>query len=378
MISRELAEKFIERVSAYTEYNVNIMDENGEIIASRDAERVGQYHEVAHRIIEGEADIVDTTDIRDFSNVLPGINMVIEVDGKREGVVGVTGVPSEIRPVALIVKMAIETMLKYERQQEQIRLRENKKERFIYFLTQVEHPDPAELRALADELGYPEEMARIPILIRTRDMDGGEVLRIVRKSPGHTRMDFSFVLSPHHILIFKTMPCETDAILSDYKYRIGEYLGPLLRRMREKDEEPRIYIGNFEDSYTRYYYAYQHCKWLERNGEGSGRAVFFYDYAGQYLKDIIPMREVDEIFHFFEKKISAERFAVYMEAVGALISENYNFAKASKKLFIHKNTLVYRYNQMKELLDVDPVTSASDRAFLAGLHLYARKRGLLE
>ena len=183
MISRELAERFIENVTRYTEYNVNIMDGDGTIIASRDPERVGRYHEVAYRIIKGNEDIVDTTDIREFSNVLPGINMVIEVDGVREGVVGVTGDPKEIRPVALIVKMAIETMLKYERQQEAIRLRENRKERFIYMLTQVEHSDPAELRNLAEELGYPEEMIRIPILIRLKGMDPGEVMHFCETAP---------------------------------------------------------------------------------------------------------------------------------------------------------------------------------------------------
>ena len=100
MISKELAQRFIENVTRYTEYNVNIMDGDGTIIASRDPERIGKYHEVAYRIIKGKEDIIDTTGLRDFPNVLPGINMVINVDGVREGVVGVTGNPEEIRPVA--------------------------------------------------------------------------------------------------------------------------------------------------------------------------------------------------------------------------------------------------------------------------------------
>ena len=157
MISKLLAEKFIEQVTEYTSYNVNIMDEDGVIIASRNSERVGQYHEIAYRIVHGEEDIVDTTTIEQFPNVLPGINMVIEMDGRREGVVGVTGEPEEIRPVAMIVKMAIQSMLRYEKQQEKARLRENRKERFIHMLTEVEYADSQEIRELAEELGYPEE-----------------------------------------------------------------------------------------------------------------------------------------------------------------------------------------------------------------------------
>ncbi len=64
MISKLLAEKFIEQVTAYTTYNVNIMDEDGVIIASRNADRVGQYHEIAYRIVHGKADIEDTTNLQ--------------------------------------------------------------------------------------------------------------------------------------------------------------------------------------------------------------------------------------------------------------------------------------------------------------------------
>ena len=41
MIEPELARRFIEQVTQYTEYNINIMNESGVIIASRDPKRVG-------------------------------------------------------------------------------------------------------------------------------------------------------------------------------------------------------------------------------------------------------------------------------------------------------------------------------------------------
>ena len=115
MLDKEFATKFIERVTRYTDFNVNIMDERGIIIASRDKKRIGQYHEIAYRLITGQEEMIDTTGMS-FPNVLPGINMIIATGGRREGVVGVTGDPEEVRPVALMVKMAFETMLKYEQQ----------------------------------------------------------------------------------------------------------------------------------------------------------------------------------------------------------------------------------------------------------------------
>ena len=91
MIEPELARRFIEQVTQYTEYNINIMNEAGVIIASRDPKRVGTYHEVADRIIHGTQDMIVIRDERMFPGVLPGINMAIMHDGHKEGVVGVTG-----------------------------------------------------------------------------------------------------------------------------------------------------------------------------------------------------------------------------------------------------------------------------------------------
>ena len=53
-----LAGKLIERISNFTDYNVNIMDENGILVASRMKERIGSFHEVAFDIINGTDDTV--------------------------------------------------------------------------------------------------------------------------------------------------------------------------------------------------------------------------------------------------------------------------------------------------------------------------------
>ena len=53
MLDVALARKLIERVTEYTSYNVNIMDENGVIIASRNPERIGSFHEAAYQVLHG-------------------------------------------------------------------------------------------------------------------------------------------------------------------------------------------------------------------------------------------------------------------------------------------------------------------------------------
>ena len=374
MISRDLARKFIEQVTQYTEFNVNIMDGDGTIIASRDPERVGQFHEVAYRILQGQESIVVTSDSRDYATVRPGINMVIEDNGVREGVVGVTGDPDEIRSVALIIKMAIETMLRYERSEQELRLRRSRKERFAYLLMQDEHSDPAELRHMAGELGYHEDISRVPILIRTKTADIEKAFEGIRAGSVHTKEDISFKISPHHFIVFKTLPMSQDQLLAEYKDHVFDYLSDILKMAQDDESDVRISVGSIQNRFTDYYSAYRHCKWLEQRNTGECPA-FFQDHIGEYLQSTVPMKELHRIYNFYEKNIPSDKREMILEMVGALMKTNFNFPRAAELLYIHKNTLAYRYGQLKELLEIDPVVSAEDRAFLGGFYLYLKRRG---
>ena len=370
MIDKRFAEKFIDRVTRYTEYNVNIMDERGIIIASRDKSRIGQYHEIAHRLLTGTEEMIDTTGMS-FANVLPGINMVIAVSGVREGVVGVTGTPDEVRPVALMVKMAFETTLKYERQQEQERLRANRKEHFVHLLTQVEHTDPEELRSYARDLGYPEAAVRAPILLCLENGETETALRLLRESPLHSRRDFSIVVDSHHVLVFKTAPIEQEESFSGFRNGMVEYLEQVYSWQNRTGQRVSVYIGSFQASYPQYYYGYQHCKWLERTIPAPERSpVFFYDHFGEYFQSVLPLGELQHAFYVHLQHIPPDKLRSFREIVGALIASNYNFTTAAKQLYLHKNTLVYRYNNIKSLFGADPMASAEDRALLEGFYRY--------
>lgn len=372
MIETELAKKFIEQVTQYTEYNINIMNEQGVIIASRDPKRVGSFHEVAYYIVTGSEDMVVTSTEEDYPGVKPGINMVINIDGRREGVVGITGDPGEIKPVALITKMAIEAMLKYEKQQEELRRRRNRKEHFTNLLIHVEYPDPGELRNVAKQLNYSENIIRIPILCRLNDIRPEPFLDMIKKSPRHGTEDISIILDSSHILVFKTMPEQTRNVFADYKYIIAEYLSTALKWLREQEKNCKFYIGSFQENFTQYYNAYRHCKWLEENVD-TDSAAFFYDHTGNYVRSIVPVNELQWMFNVYEKELSDEFKKTFMEIAGVLIKTNYNLVTASKELFVHKNTLLYRYNKVKDIFNINPLESSADRFFMEAFYTFLRK-----
>ena len=368
MIEIEFAKRFIQRVTQFTDYNINVMDKDGIIIASRDANRVGSYHDVAYQIVHGNEDIVEIHHENEYAGVKPGINMVVQVDALREGVVGVTGSPEEIRPVALIIKMALEEMMKYELQEEKRRSRKSQKERLIQMLTQIPTANHKAVVEIAEQLGYSENPIRIPVLIHLKNQEPEMILQMIKRSVIHKREDISMVLDEEHILIFKTLNLEDYRILSDYKYLIGEYLSPVLRYLRKEDIEYKIFIGTMQNHFSQYYYSYQQCCWLEEHENERASASFFYDHAGEYLHTLLPKRELQQIFYMHSQLLEENLKNNFMEVVGVLMKHNYNFTSAAEALYIHKNTLLYRYRKIKDTLDIDLVNSYQDRQFAEMLY----------
>ena len=60
MINQAFAEQFIRRIRSQTDYNINIMNEHGIIIASCSEERVGTFHATAFCMITNNISITVT------------------------------------------------------------------------------------------------------------------------------------------------------------------------------------------------------------------------------------------------------------------------------------------------------------------------------
>jgi len=118
MLNQEIAQRFIDRLDRVLDFNINIMDNRGIIIASRDPLRIGTFHEVAREVlVKGLSGLSVSRDEILPPGVRPGINLPVVLDGNPEGVIGVTGDAPELANVAAALKSSLETMLEYERQQ---------------------------------------------------------------------------------------------------------------------------------------------------------------------------------------------------------------------------------------------------------------------
>lgn len=86
ILEPELAQKFIDKIAKHLEYNINIMNDKGIIIASKDASRVGNFHEVAFSMLEGTLETGIVNENQKYLGTKPGVNLFIDYKNKHEGV----------------------------------------------------------------------------------------------------------------------------------------------------------------------------------------------------------------------------------------------------------------------------------------------------
>lgn len=112
-LSSALAQRIVDELAPALEANLNLMDEHGFIIASRDASRVGTLHPGAREAAARNV-VVSVHAGSARPGERPGVNLPLEHRGRVIGVVGITGVPDEVRPIAAVLMLTIGLLVERE------------------------------------------------------------------------------------------------------------------------------------------------------------------------------------------------------------------------------------------------------------------------
>lgn len=137
-LSAGLAQRIVDRVSPVVDYNVNIMDPTGLIVAAVNQGRVGTMHEGARQAAEsGTAVIVYEDD--DARGVKQGVNLPFTDDGELLGVLGITGPPEQVETIAQLVVALVELIISSEARQGSAEVRAARDRDFLVRLVHDTH-----------------------------------------------------------------------------------------------------------------------------------------------------------------------------------------------------------------------------------------------
>lgn len=350
------ARAFLERLGENVEHNVNVMDREGVIIASRDPARVGGYHEAARRLVATGRDVEAVRGEGLAPGVKPGVNLPIRVRGETIGVVGVTGEPDQVSALAYAVKTSVETMMELELVKRGSERRQAGANRLAAALTRREGAEPGGAEALARKLGYDPAVPRAPaILVLEGDRDPDDALRELKASGARARQDIAAPTADGDLVVFRALSLGGRDLFADYESQASEFAEAALRACGGG----RACVGMFQVDFSRYREAYAQALWLRSlPPERNGRVLLATRRLGDYLASLIPRAEWIGAFEAAESLLGPRFRTDHADLLRELDRTGFNLGAAAERLGLHRNTVAARLEKLSAALGADPRTDA--------------------
>ena len=377
MLNETLARSLIEQLGECTDYCIHLINKAGYIVASSDPKRVGAFHETAFRMLQEIIPVLDVGKQGARFGAEPGSNLLFCCQKKPVGVISICGDAEAIRPVAPVIRKSVELMLECELGKMHRLHGKTTREQLIHDLLycSMEPEKQAEVLEFFDSLGYRRELPRFPVVFSVRSqLTPEQLLETCKELLPLSAQDLLGVDRKGHLVLLLSYPEPLDGFFERYRFYVETAVKEFCTWCSCRSLPVCVFVGPMQVNPASYQYGYEKALWLKENRkEPECGIVYFYDCVGEYLKSLLPLRELHQIFEAFSACYSKEFTKLLMEHMDVLQQNNYNFQQSSQQLYIHKNTLAFRLNKIREQLGADPIQNLKDRELVEYLCYYLQQ-----
>lgn len=356
-ISRTTAQRIVTDLSEIIQENINLMDENSVIIASTDPKRIGTFHAGSREVISKHLKELVITDEGEYSGSLPGLNIPIEVDGTIIGVIGITGQYQEIEKYGKIIKRMTEILVLEDWRKEQKRLSVSARVRFLneWVFNENYCADPA-FRQQARLLGIRTEIPRKVVIFSPEEeeqtdsaaqQDRTEQIERCLAEEGERSTD---------LLVFSTA---TKCICLLPNWSRGQMQRFVEEGRGRIEKRCRIRMGvGMDDTGSDSEQIFQAYRRAEKALRASLKAncvpIAYQDLTLEILLPELSMGGKREYIEKIFKNCPEQEQEKYAQLLKIYFSCNGSLKQTGERLFLHKNTIQYQLNKLKERTGLDP------------------------
>jgi carbohydrate diacid regulator len=364
-ITQDIAYPIIQRLSKTVKHNINIIDHQGVIIASTDPLRINIIHEGAKRVLETKEPLIIYKEQTDqFLGTREGVNLPIEFMDEFIGVVGITGDPNQLIQLAEMTKITVELMLQQNYIRKQAHIEQQLMESWISELFSSNHIDEKRLAKHAQHyLGINVLndivvcLVRVPVLHSQRNLEGfirrtefkDEIYRLIARYKSEfnvvfygTTMDFDLVIG------IKMNPQSSEIEVAN------KLLDRLTKENSQVFNQAKLAVGNCDHSikgWRKSYFEARQALNLMYKFKRSASSSQIKEWGVIRLLDQVPIESRSEFLQQFPiEKLSTE----LIETLEVLFKCDHNLTETAKMLHVHRNTLAYRLDTIRQVLKLNP------------------------
>jgi carbohydrate diacid regulator len=361
VLSKELAESIVNRTMNVVNYNINIMNENGIIIASGNKDRIGTVHEGAIIALQRKSEFnVDKEQTQKLNGVHPGTNLVIEFKNKIVGVIGITGEPKDVLGYGKLIKMTAEMMIEQVYVMKELEWNNRMKEEMMLSLIYNKQDSFPLLEEYTKKLKIPYDHPMVIFIIEInskydyKDADLNVLNNIISLLEGTFKESWASVVNSKMIVLLHKFSHNYSKII-DYK-EISEEVGKKIHK--QMGINVKVSIGKIYDKLLDMHKSFDVAKETLLFGKN------MYPNENIYIFDLLKSDmlfsqnntkwKTMELQNTYELMVFNDKSGELRETLRVLIEENGELNNVANRLFIHRNTLSYRLNKIYKLTNKNP------------------------
>lgn len=329
ILTAELAQRVVDQVRPVVTHNVNIMDDRGIIIASVDPSRLGTVHHGAVLALERRDAIRIETDRADTRT---GVNVPLVIDGVPVGVVGITGTPSTVEPIARVLVLTVSLLLKQEQHLDDSRWREATLHDLLNAMIDGTGVSEARVLAKLRDVGRPLRSPWTILVARSSSSGQPDASRHRNSLVG---IDNAVAIERDDSLwvLVGSSDVGTRGVVVDRLHAAGASVvsgraGATMPELLVDAQKLRVLLGHSVP-------------------DGLVHELSSLDV------DVLVSRQPDAIARDSVERILAPLNTTLRETASVVISHNLSVVSSATALHTHRNTVVQRLARIKELTGLD-------------------------
>ncbi|TCL03388.1 CdaR family transcriptional regulator [Sodalis ligni] len=354
LITTVLANEIVSRAMAIIHHNVNVINNDGIIIASGERHRIGEQHEIACEVIRTGKRIIiqNAAEAACFQNVHPGINHPIMLDGRVAMVIGISGDPIVINRYAELAILTAELLVRQAQEMRDMNWRQRLRDTlFSQYLEAGDSLAGGDAFIRLTQLGFVLNIPLVPVVIDVNIAQEriSEVLdKLLRRfSLMSPDMDV-ILLSSHEILVLLAARGNCDNLLNQICFMLDSQLSHY-----------RIGVGLTVDAPESIREAIKFARSVIEVGSKVQPERQVYYFREMAVLCLFKVLENSYLFNFFDNIIKQllahDSGEMLLDTLDCFITHNAELGKTAHLLGIHRNTLTYRLQQIKKHLQLDPM-----------------------
>lgn len=360
-LTESIAEQIVLRTIKIIKLPVNVMDKAGVIIASSDKNRLYDRHEGAlvalneNRIVE-----IDIATAKMLRGVKPGINLPITFQHNSIGVIGISGIPNEIRHYGELLKMTTELILEQAELVTQIQWSQRHKEDLILQLACETELNEAQLHSITQRLNIAPDIPRIASIIKVatfkkEKLSLAHLQQLVHllEYPERDNLVAISSVSKNELLVLKPITLiDGNWSRLDEEKRVNK----LFKRIAEKERFTiRIALGAYFPGLKGLQNSFLSAKATLDSPFNKGNVLFYEDHIlsvcihglkGDPWRIKQLQQPISKLINGDSKKILIKTLTIYFE-------NNCDINKTCEALYIHRNTLRYRIEKIEAITSLN-------------------------